>query len=1856
MKKKLLFLTGPIILLLLSVGTYVLSNNNEELDVTLEQKREAHAKIIANSPFKETLTWDKRKRKKKGLPPNRYFEQMWELTVNPTTGKLDDGELTLLREQLELNRISDRNPGEAGNNWDERGPNDIGGRTRAILFDPNDATGNIVYAGGVSGGLWKNLNITSSSSQWERIVNIPGNLSVTSITVDPNNSNRWYVGTGEQYTAGDVVGNGVYVTNDGGNTWNSVNIPPAGPGTFEFNASNLFLSGIFYVNDIIAWNNNGNTELFVGVGAHVYGAASSPTNWLGLQTAGLYRSTNDGTTWSRIETTNLQFDFSGTAYPIIPNDFEIGADNKLWMGTITTPGIGGSGGGRVFSTTNGGTWTEAGASPLTDSNRVEIAVSSSNANKMYALTQGVNSPVHVYTTTNGFGSISNGALPNDADNGIAANDFCRGQAFYDLMIEVDPSNDNIVYVGGIDLFRSTNSTSSWTQISKWSNNPGLNTLNAPLVHADQHAMTFRPGNSNQAVFGNDGGIYYASSLSAASGSSTAIGVRNNNYNVTQYVKAGIGPDGNGSTNVIFTAGAQDNGSQAFRGSNASPGINGSEELSDGDGFYTFVDKDGQYMIATFVANVIYRFNLPWNGLGRRQGGATTLSNDQARGDFVNQMDYDDDANRLLTNNSNTSQNAIKSINVASNSSGSLTNTLLTAEPSAFRASPFANNVWHVGLKNGDLIRLSNVTNTNATWTSISTPFVGSVSSIRYGETSNDIFVTIHNYGVTSVWATSNGGSNWVNKEGDLPNIPVRDMLQNPLNRDEAILATQLGVWSTSNFNSTNPNWTQAYNGMSDVSVTSLDYWAVNGDDSNNQIIASTYGRGVFTGSFTATTVLDTEAPTTPTNLVASNTTQSTTDLSWSASTDNVGVSDYDILQDGSVIATVSNTNYQVIGLSANTTYAFRVRANDAAGNQSANSNVENVTTDAPDTTAPTDPTNLTASGVTSSSVNLSWTAATDNVAVTSYDILRDGTIIGNSVNTSFTVSGLNPETQYTFTVVAKDAAGNISNASNAAVVTTDAVPVTYCSSQSSNVNDEYISRVQLNTIDNSSGAQFYSDFTSISTSLTKGSEYTITVTPTWTGTLYNEGYSVWIDFNRDGDFTDANEQVFTQSPTQTTPVSGSFTVPVTASEVATRMRVTMSYNATVDSCASFTYGEVEDYTVIIEGSGPDNTAPIITLNGASSIDLNVGETYTELGATATDNVDGDLTSSIVTSGSVNTNVAGTYTVTYSVSDAAGNNASANRTVNVNADTTAPIITLNGPSNITLELGEAYSEQGATATDNVDGNLTSSIVTSGSVNVNIAGAYIITYSVSDAAGNNASTTRTVTVNPDTTAPIITLNGASAIDLNVGDTYNELGATATDNFDGDITSSIVISGTVNTNVVGAYTVNYNVSDSSGNNASQVSRTVNINDVSSGCIGGISTFPYAESFESGDGWTQASGDDGNWVNGSNNTPSNTTGPSSASDGTSYMFLEASTNNSPGQIGPNASAILESPCFDLTGKTSAKFDFQNHMYGTNIGSLSLDLSTDEGGTWTSVWSLSGNQGNQWNQESVDLTSYVGQSISLRFVGTTGSSWRSDIAIDDIQFTTDDGSGSGGCDVLNFNDYTLNSFSTQDNDGANSISNGGVSLTLTNNTWKYINFPYTVTSNTVIELEFSSTSEGEIHGIGFENNNSLTSTFYFKFYGTQNYGITNFDNYSNGVVTYVIPVGDSYTGSMDRLVFINDNDAGSGNNSTFSNVKIYETSCSGTTATPIPFGTRDDVLGNENEVNSNAFTVYPNPVKDVLFVKANFISKETTSYRILNMLGQTVNRGENYSEINVRTLDGGVYFIELATGDEIVLKRFIKQ
>ena len=249
----------------------------------------------------------------------------------------------------------------------------------------------------------------------------------------------------------------------------------------------------------------------------------------------------------------------------------------------------------------------------------------------------------------------------------------------------------------------------------------------------------------------------------------------------------------------------------------------------------------------------------------------------------------------------------------------------------------------------------------------------------------------------------------------------------------------------------------------------------------------------------------------------------------------------------------------------------------------------------------------------------------------------------------------------------------------------------------------------------------------------------------------------------------------------------------------------------------------------------DTTAPVITLVGDAQITVEVGSTYTDLGATASDNYDGDISADVVIGGdSVDTSTVGQYTVTYNVSDTAGNAATeVTRTVNVN-DTTAPVITLVGDAEITVEVGTTYTDLGATASDNSDGDITADINVTNPVDTSVIGSYTVTYNVDDSNGNAATgVIRTVNVT-DTTAPVITLVGDAVVDLSVGDTYSESGATASDNYDGDISADVVIGGdSVDTSTVGQYTVTYNVTDSSGNAASEVTRTVSVTDTTAPVI---------------------------------------------------------------------------------------------------------------------------------------------------------------------------------------------------------------------------------------------------------------------------------------------------------------------------------------------------------------------------------------------------------------------------------------
>ncbi|EDP97048.1 S8 family serine peptidase [Kordia algicida OT-1] len=698
----------------------------------------------------------------------------------------------------------------------------------------------------------------------------------------------------------------------------------------------------------------------------------------------------------------------------------------------------------------------------------------------------------------------------------------------------------------------------------------------------------------------------------------------------------------------------------------------------------------------------------------------------------------------------------------------------------------------------------------------------------------------------------------------------------------------------------------------------------------------------------------------------------------------------------------------------------------------------------------TTPTGVATSGVTDAEATVSWTAVPSATYDVRYRQVGTSTWITNPVSgTSTTLTGLSATTQYEVQVRSKCTSGNSSYSASINFTTTE-FQLNYCASNGNSVADEYISRVQLATLDNSSGAATggYADFTSESTSLTKNQTYTITVTPTWTGTTYSEGYSVWIDYNQDGDFTDAGEQVWTQAATQTTPVSGSFTVPTSATNGATRMRVSMKYNGVPTSCESFSYGEVEDYTVNISAGVADTVAPVITLNGAATINLTVGDSFTDPGATATDNVDGNLTSSIVVTGSVNTSVEGTYTL----------------------------------------------------------------------------------------------------------------------------------------------------------------NYNVSDAAGNAATQVSRTVNVNAASSGsCAGQVSSFPYSEGFENTLGaWTQSTADDINWTVDASGTPSSNTGPSSATEGSYYIFVEASGN---GTGYPTKQAILNSPCFDLSGETQATFAFGYHMYGAaDMGSISVEASDDDGATWTSLWSETGNKGNSWQTASIDLAAYVGGTVQLRFNRITGATWQADIAIDDVSLTTSGGSGPSCSNVslsITFDNYPEETSWEITNSGGTVVASGGT---------------------------YGSQADGSTLNIDV----GCLDDGCYDFTITDTYGDGICCTYGNGSFTLT----NDDTGAT----------LASGGSFTSSDTTNFCLTGTTTTSTDYYVTTNDDTLLSSFEIQ-----IYPNPVKgDRLNVRT---MQDNASYAIVNMMGQEVAKGKIVSgTVNVSTLRAGVYMIQVQAGSKTVTKKFVKQ
>jgi hypothetical protein len=372
------------------------------------------------------------------------------------------------------------------------------------------------------------------------------------------------------------------------------------------------------------------------------------------------------------------------------------------------------------------------------------------------------------------------------------------------------------------------------------------------------------------------------------------------------------------------------------------------------------------------------------------------------------------------------------------------------------------------------------------------------------------------------------------------------------------------------------------------------------------------------------------------------------------------------------------------------------------------------------------------------------------------------------------------------------------------------------------------------------------------------------------------------------------------------------------------------------------------------------------------------------------------------------------------------------------------------------------------------------------------------------------------------------------------------------------------------------------------------------SSSCTGGISSFPYTEGFESSWGlWTQGTGDDFNWSRLSGATGSSNTGPASAAAGSFYVYMEASSPNYPSKV-----TYLNSPCFNLSSATSATFTFQYHMYGAStMGALLLQASTNNGSSWTTVWSRSGNQGNSWLTGSVNLAAYTGSSVQLRYVASTTDTWQGDIAVDDVSMST--GGTGGGCSTVNIR-LTFDQYPEETSwailDGSTVVASGGT------------------------------------YGSQADNSTLLLN----ECLDAGCYDFVIYDVYGDGICcTY---------GNGSYLVTSGGSTLASGGSFTSSETTAFCVS-----------GSSRDAQAEAAFSSAKGLNLFPNPTSSTINYTYQSEVDTEAMLRIADMTGRIVhqvpvmiNAGMNQQGIDVQNLPAGTYMMSISHTDALISKRFV--
>ncbi len=730
-------------------------------------------------------------------------------------------------------------------NWSPRGPYNVGGRTRALAIDVSDATGNTILAGGVSGGMWRSTN---GGTSWSRVTSLSLNVqSVTCIAQDTRAGKRiWYYGTGERSgnSAGGggapYLGDGIFKSTDGGVTWAVLSSTVSGtPQTWD---------GDFdYVWNIVTDPSNSTQDV---VYAAVYG--------------GIKRSTNGGTSWTNTSVigdaglltgnfTDVATTTTGVLYATISSDVS------------TTKGI--------FRSPDGITWTNITPSNWPSVyNRIVIGIAPANQNVVYFLAETPgsgknNQSIWKFTSD---GTASGGTWVNRSANlpafGPPVGDF-DSQGSYDLVIKVKPDNENVVFIGGTNLYRSTDGFATSLNVTWIGGYATINDISSYTNHhPDQHALAFLPSNPAVLFSGHDGGISKTTNDLASTISWSFL---NNGYYTTQFYAVAI--DHATSGNSIMVGGLQDNGVWFTNSTSAT--ANWVLQLSGDGAFCAIADSRTSYYVSTQNGST-YRLLLDNNGAPASNPYFTNVTPSGASGFlFTNPFVIDpNSSNRMymaagptIWRNSDLTGIPLGSNNTTSVNWDSLTVSYVSGRTiTALAISKTPANRLYYGTFNGFVYRIDGVSSGQPTQrinaTSTLFPTNAYVSCIAIDPTNADnAIVVFSNYSVLSLFYTSNGGSTWTSVGGNLEQNPdgtgngpsCRWASIVPVGSSKIyFVGTSAGLYSTNVLNGTLTVWAlEGASTIGNVIVTMVDYRT-----SDGLVVAATHANGVYSANFVATSV------------------------------------------------------------------------------------------------------------------------------------------------------------------------------------------------------------------------------------------------------------------------------------------------------------------------------------------------------------------------------------------------------------------------------------------------------------------------------------------------------------------------------------------------------------------------------------------------------------------------------------------------------------------------------------------------------------------------------------------------------------------------------------------------------------------------------------------------------------------------------------------------------------------------------------------------------------------------------------------------------------------------------------------